>query len=155
MQNQSSLGTWTVAGLAGVIVLGMLPGSAESHHSFAMYDRNKSVTMTGKLTRFIPGSNHAQIIFEVVGPDGQVEVDENGEPVIWGFETGPAASIAKEGVSVKNFPRGTILSVTLSPMRNGGAFGALAPNAYIIKCGNELPQGGCTERTGEAYLGPP
>ncbi len=155
MKKRLSIGNWIAAGLAGVIVIGLLPGPAESHHSFAMYDRNKSVTLTGKLTRFIPGSNHAQLIFEVIGPEGEPELDGNGEPLVWGFETGPAASIAREGVTVKGFPRGTILTVTLSPLRDGGPFGTLAPNAAIIRCGNALPEGGCTEQTGEMFLGPP
>ena len=42
-----------------------------AHHSFAMYDMQKSQSMTGKLTRFIPGGNHAQLVFEVLGDDGK------------------------------------------------------------------------------------
>ena len=45
-----------------------LHSSALAHHSFAMYSMTATNTMTGKLTRFIPGSNHAQLIFEVIGP---------------------------------------------------------------------------------------
>src|SRR5690606_25320418 len=37
-----------------------------AHHSFAMYDQNELRTLTGKLTRFIPGANHAQMIFELL-----------------------------------------------------------------------------------------
>ena len=37
-----------------------------AHHSFAMYDQSQTKTFTGKLTRYIPGSNHAQLIFEVL-----------------------------------------------------------------------------------------
>jgi len=51
--------------IAGFII--WLSQSALAHHSFAMYDMTKSQSMTGKLTRFIPGGNHAQLVFEVLG----------------------------------------------------------------------------------------
>ena len=51
---------WIVTGIA-LLLLSSRPSYA--HHSFAMYDMSATKTMTGKLTRFIPGSNHAQIIF--------------------------------------------------------------------------------------------
>ena len=44
---------------------------ARAHHSFAMYNMSETKVMTGKLTRFIPGSNHAQLIFEVLSSDGK------------------------------------------------------------------------------------
>lgn len=56
---------------------------ALSHHSFAMDDQVIQKTLTGKLTRYVPGSNHAQIFFELLGPDGQ-PVLENGSLVRWG-----------------------------------------------------------------------
>ncbi len=126
-------------------------GSAHAHHSFAMYDQTKTVTVTGKLTRFIPGANHAQLIFELVGPDGQPEKGADGSAVTWGVELGPAATIAKQGISVDNFPLGTILTVTLNPLRNGKNFGALASGAELIKCGDKMPAGGCNEKTGTVY----
>ena len=53
-----------------IIAVGTMALPIKAHHSFAMYDRNQTKTVTGKLIRFIPGANHAQLIFEVVGPDG-------------------------------------------------------------------------------------
>jgi len=138
-------------GLGALLAAGVaLPALA--HHSFAMYDQNDTRTLTGKLTRFIPGANHAQLIFELVGPDGQVVVDEAGKPVVWGIEMGRAAEIAREGVSVDNFPLGTVLSVTLHPLRDGRNFGAQVRNSPVIKCGAALPDGGCTAETGEVFL---
>lgn len=129
------------------------PPPAEAHHSFAMYDQAKDVTLTGRLTRFIPGGNHAQLIFEILDENGDRLVDENGNTVIWGVETGPAAAIAREGITVESFPLGTVLTVTLNPLRDGRPFGALARGSSIIKCGDALPEGGCTKETGESFLG--
>jgi hypothetical protein len=129
------------------------PATGNAHHSFAMYDQSQVRTMTGKLTRFIPGANHAQLIFEVLNPDGSPVLDDAGKPVMWGVETGPAARIAQQGVTPDNFPNGTIVTVTLNPLRNGKTFGAMPNGTPIVHCGTTMPQGGCTVDTGRTYLG--
>jgi hypothetical protein len=120
-----------------------------SHHSFAMYDQTVRKTVTGKVTRFVPGANHAQILFQLIGPDGQL-VMENGKPVQWGIETASAAQIARQGVTVESFPPGTIMTVTLNPLRDGRKFGAM--KGQLIGCGTTMPAGGCTEKTGKVYM---
>ncbi|HEY8521111.1 MAG TPA: DUF6152 family protein [Gammaproteobacteria bacterium] len=125
---------------------------AQAHHSFAMYDVTKTLTLTGRLTRFIPGANHAQLLFELVDERGETILGDDGKPVVWGVETAPAATIARQGVTVKAFPVGTIITVTLNPLRDGRNFGALANGARIVKCGMEMPEGGCTPETGEVFL---
>ena len=136
-------------GLAGVMCLAVMVTPALSHHSFAMYDQMTTRTMTGKLVRYIPGANHAQLIFEVLGPDGKTLM-QGGKPVQWGVETGSAASIARQGVAPKTFPEGTIFTVTVYPLRDGRPFGALA--GLLIKCGATLPVGGCTKATGQVLI---
>jgi hypothetical protein len=66
-------------------------------------------------------------------------------------QTGPAAQIAEQGITVKSFPTGMVLTVTANPLRNGKPFGALTRGGTIIKCGMELPEGGCNEKTGEVF----
>lgn len=136
--------------LGATMLAGALPAAA--HHSFAMYDMTKTKTMTGMLTRFIPGANHAQLLFSVMADDGTTMVDDAGHPVMWGVETGPAGRIARQGVTVKSFPPGTIMTVTLSPLKDGRNFGTLARGGGIINCGMTMPKGGCTEKTGKVYL---
>jgi hypothetical protein len=118
-----------------------------------MYDQAQVKTMTGKLTRFIPAPNHAQLIFEVLEPDGTAVLDAAGKPVLWGVETGPSTRIARQGVTPDNFPVGTIVTVTLNPLRNGKPFGAMPNGTPIVNCGKTMPQGGCTAETGRVYLG--
>ena len=50
---------------------------------------------------------------------------ENGKPLVWGVETGSAAAMARQGVTVDSFPQGTILTVSLHPLRDGRPFGAI------------------------------
>lgn len=138
--------TFAVAVAAALMSL-----SAAGHHSFAMYDLNQERTLTGKLTRFIPGANHAQLVFELVDDNGDGIFGADGNPVTWSIETGPASQIANQGITVKSFPVGTVITVTLNPLRNGRPMGARA--GPIFKCGMELPAGGCTAETGESFGG--
>jgi len=141
-----------LATVCGAVVMG-LPGlSAHAHHSFAMYDQAKQETYTGKLVRFIPGANHAQLLFEIVDAEGKLQVGADGKPITWGVELGPAATISKQGVTVEAFPIGTVITVTLNPLRNGKTFGAMAQGARLISCGTVVPAGGCTAETGKIFL---
>ncbi len=143
----------TGAAMAAVIAAGTWPACAAAHHSFAMYDQAQVKTLTGKLTRYIPGANHAQLIFELLEPDGTPILDAAGKPVLWGVETGPAARIAQQGVTPDNFPPGTIVTVSLNPLRNGKTFGAMPNGTPIVHCGTTMPEGGCTVETGRTFLG--
>jgi hypothetical protein len=138
--------------VGGAAASGLAALSAHAHHSFAMYDQTKQETYTGKLVRFIPGANHAQLLFEIVDGDGNLQAGADGKPITWGVELGPAATIAKQGVTVESFPLGTVITVTLNPLRNGKTFGAMAQGARLVRCGNEVPAGGCTAETGEVFL---
>jgi hypothetical protein len=139
-----------VAGIAAVMFLiAMTPALA--HHSFAMYDQQTTKTMTGKLTRFVPGGNHAQLIFEVLDAEGKT-VMEKGKPLLWGVETGSAMAIARQGITVESFPAGTIFTVSLHPLRDGRPVGAVT--GQIIKCGMTMPKGGCTKETGQVLTAP-
>ena len=138
--------------MMGVTALALMALSAGvgAHHSFAMYDQTTTKTMTGKLTRYIPGANHAQLIFQLLDDEGK-PVMKDGKAVTWGVETGSATAMGRQGVTPDTFPEGTILTVRLYPLRDGRNFGALA--GMLVKCGNELPKGGCTPQTGKRVIG--
>lgn len=129
--------------------LAMLAAPALAHHSFAMYDMTQTKTATGKLIRFVPGANHAQLYFEMLEADGK-PITKDGKPVIMGVETGSAAQLARQGVTVDAFPVGTIIGLAYHPQRDGKPQGALA--GELIKCGTALPKGGCTKATGQLFL---
>ena len=139
--------------LFAVVLLCVMSTVALAHHSFAMYDQTKTLTMTGKLTRFVLGANHAQLLFELLGPDGKPKLDAAGKPVNWGVETGSAKQLAGAGITVETFPFGTIFTVSLWPLRDGRNFGAMTlTGGTLIGCGMKVPDGGCTEKTGKVYL---
>jgi Family of unknown function (DUF6152) len=137
---------------SAMLALSVATTSAFAHHSFAMYDQAQTLTFTGKLTRYIPGANHAQILFEVLDANGANVLDAAGKLVMWGVEAGPAARIAQQGVTLDSFPAGTIITVSLNPLRDGRTFGAMPNGSGLINCGTEFPVGGCTGETGKVYL---
>ena len=134
--------------LAAALVA-LLAAPAVAHHSFAMYDMNQTKTHTGKLTRYIPGANHAQLLFDLLDNDGK-PIMKDGKPATMGVETGSAANLSRQGVTVESFPVGTIITVAAHPLRDGRPFGAM--QGELIKCGKEMPKGGCTKATGQVFL---
>lgn len=90
------------------------------HHSFAPFDQNKTIVLTGVVTRVNPDANHLQIYFARMNPERKNVVrDAKGEAVIWEVEMAGSAQSAEDGISVSAFPRGTVFSVGMRPMRNG------------------------------------
>jgi hypothetical protein len=132
----------------GAAVVLTVPAAA--HHSFAMYDQTVTKTLSGKLTRYVPGANHAQLLFVVVGNDGNV-VMKDGKPMQFGVETGSAIAMARNNVTVKTMSEGTFITVRFYPLRDGRDFGALA--GMLISCGKAMPHGGCNEQTGQRLIG--
>jgi len=132
----------------GAAVVLAVPAAA--HHSFAMYDQTVTKTLSGKLTRYVPGANHAQLLFVVVDNDGSV-VMKGGKPMQFGVETGSAIAMARNNVTVKTMSEGTFITVRFYPLRDGRDFGALA--GMLISCGKAMPHGGCNEQTGQRLIG--
>lgn len=95
-------------------------GVAQAHHSFASYDMNTTVVLTGVVTRVNPDANHLQIFFGRMTEDRHtVEKDKDGKYIIWAVDMPGSAQSAQEGISVNAFPPGTVFSVALHPQRNG------------------------------------
>ncbi len=144
----------TIAALAAIVSLGVLITPAMSHHSFAMYDQTKTVTLTGVLTRFVAQANHAEIHFVPLGPNGKPERGPDGKPITWGVEMAGAAAVAQQGITVSSFPAGTIFSVKLNPLRDGSNFGSRV--GAIAKCPKDkVPEAGkhCDSVDGKEILG--
>ncbi len=128
----------------------LMAAPAWAHHSFAMYDQTVTKTLSGKLTRYVPGANHAQLLFVVVDNDGH-EMMKDGKPLQFGVETGSAIAMARNGVTVKTMAEGTFITVRYYPLRDGRNFGALA--GMLVSCGKAMPKGGCTAETGQRLIG--
>jgi hypothetical protein len=124
--------SWTIVGLTAFLSLTLFVLPALSHHSFAMYDQNKTVTWTGVVTQFVAQANHAELHFYVVGPDGKLVKDADGKNTDWGVEMAGAAAVAQQGITAATFGAGTIFSVRLNPLRDGSNYGSRV--GAIAKC---------------------
>ena len=68
---------WKIAGFI-VIAVAALAGQAHAHHSFAMFDHEKMITVSGSLKEFEWTNPHAHIYIETK--------DEKGNTVVWDCE---------------------------------------------------------------------
>jgi len=104
-----------------------------AHHSFAMYDQSIKYVFTGVVERINPDAAHLQIAFVPLNDNRDALVrDSSGKPANWLVEMGGSAASAREGISVNDFPRGTVFSVGLVPLRNGQRGGARVEG--LFKC---------------------
>ena len=62
-----------LAVLAAAAGLLMLSGSALAHHSMAMYDQKRQITLTGTVTEFRLTNPHVEILFDVKSDQGAIE----------------------------------------------------------------------------------
>ena len=89
-----------------------------AHHSFAMFDTAKRVTMTGTVTSFEWTNPHAYIEIDVP--------DEKGAVKHWSVELGSTSILMQAGWKFTDIKAGDKITVVLSPLRSGEPGGLLA-----------------------------
>ena len=115
-----------------VIVL-LASATLAAHHSFAMYDRSITYVFTGVVERIIPDGAHMQIVFVPLNEERNALVrDADGKTATWLVEMGGSAQGARDGITTDSFPRGTVFSVGLAPLRSGQRGGARIEG--LFKC---------------------
>lgn len=125
--------------ISAVLATCVVAAGARAHHSFAMYDVRKTHVFTGVVTRVDPNPNHLQVFVVPLDTAREKVVrDDNGEPVVWAIEMDGAARAARDGISVNGFPRGTIMSVGIHPLRNGFPGGGRGESG-LFKCPANTP----------------
>jgi hypothetical protein len=106
-----------VAGLALACALAGGAGRLFAHHSFAMFDTAKQLTMAGTVTAFEWTNPHAYIEIDVP--------DEKGGVKHWSVELGSTSILMQAGWKFTDVKVGDKITVVLSPLRNGEAGGLL------------------------------
>jgi hypothetical protein len=93
----------------------LLPAAAEAHHSGAMYDDAKTVTLTGPIKEFHWMNPHA--VIEVMAPDAA------GIDQVWNIECSTPNILVRGGWSIHSLKAGDMVSIQVHPMKSGGAAG--------------------------------
>jgi hypothetical protein len=137
MVRTMQISTRTRAAQATLAALALLASATLSaHHSFAMYDQSIHYVFTGVVERINPDAAHLQIAFVPLNEQRDALVrDAEGKPATWLVEMGGAGASAREGISITGFPRGTVFSVGLVPLRSGQRAGARVEGLYKCPAG--------------------
>ena len=97
--------------LAGIAAFALaVPASA--HHSFAMFDANKSVTLQGTVKEFEWTNPHSWLRVMVMD-------QKTGKPVMWALELSSPARLNTMGMHQNSVKSGDQVSVTFHPMKDG------------------------------------
>lgn len=96
---------------AGALAAAVIATAGGAHHSFAMFDQTKSVTVKGQVVEFQWTNPHAFIELEV--PDGRGGTDR------WSVELNSPNNLTRQGWRRSSLTVGQTVSVTLNPLRNG------------------------------------
>jgi hypothetical protein len=109
----------TAVALSGVAA-GLLAFSqpAMAHHSFALFDTNKTVRVEGTVKKFDWTNPHSWITFEVIEPDSTVTE--------WMIELPSAATLARDHWNKNYIKPGEKLILHVNPLKDGRKGGALA-----------------------------
>jgi hypothetical protein len=123
---------FVAAALAAAIPALVQPASA--HHSFAMFDASKTYVFTGVVLGISPDSNHLHVFFAPLNEERtEVVRGADGEPLRWSVEMDPASVAARYGLTADSFPRGTVFSIGVHPLRTGEPGGGRGKNG-LFKC---------------------
>lgn len=106
--------TSTAVALACGAVLCAMP--APAHHSFAMFDTQKQVTLSGTVREFQWTNPHSWL---------QVQVPQGAASVEYSIELGSPNSMSRRGWRRTTFKPGDKVTVVINPMRDGASGGAL------------------------------
>ncbi len=121
--------TWRRAAL---VILAAIASPAWAHHSFAMFDQTKQITLKGVVREFQWTNPHSWLQLEVV--------NEKGESEEWSVEMLSTSVLGRMGWKKNSLKPGDKVTVVINPVRTG------APGGNMISVSDE---------TGLTIGGPP
>ncbi len=120
-------------GTAAAILAVVAPALA--HHSYAAFDRDRQVTLTGVVKEFQWNNPHAWIQIVVV--------DDRGRATEWGAEGGSPNMMARNGWKRTTLKAGDKVVAVVNPLKDGRPNGALVkitlPDGRVLGPGDAPP----------------
>ncbi len=117
----------------------LVASAAWAHHSFAMFDLEKMVTVEGTVKEFQWTNPHCWL--QVMVPDGKGGTQE------WSFEMGAMGMLARTGWKSTTLKPNDKVTVIMNPLKSG------APSGRLLKV--TLPDGRVMGPGGNAPPPPP
>lgn len=99
-----------IAGLFAIAASAFLV-QAEAHHSFTMFDKEKTITISGTLKEFEWNNPHCWLHITAVDA-------ATGRNVEWSFEMGSISQIAAQGWKVDSVKPGDKITVSGHPLKD-------------------------------------
>ena len=108
---------WKSAALGVLSAALLAAGPAFAHHTFAMFDRTKVVTISGTVKLFQWTNPHIWIEIEVPNPDGTASE--------WDVEGGAPNALIRKGWKYGALKVGSKVTLTIHPLKSGVQGGSL------------------------------
>jgi len=119
-----------VAGIP-VLLWGAVIGSASAHHSFAMFDSSKSITVVGTVKNVAYANPHVWV--------DMVAVNDKNETVTWGMEGGNLGGLYRMGWTKDTVKAGDKIKMEVHPIKDGTPGGQIM--RVILADGRVLGRG--------------
>lgn len=112
----------------GCVAAFILAAPALAHHSFAMFDADKTVELEGTVKEFQWTNPHSWLQVVVV--------DEVGAEIEWSLELGSPGSLARNGWRPRTLNSGDKITFSMHPLKDGSAGGqfltATLPDGTVL-----------------------
>jgi len=123
---------------AALAALAIPAAPAAAHHSFAMFDQAKTVTLKGKVAEFQWTNPHSWIELDVPKAGGASEH--------WSIELNSPNNLTRQGWRRSSLSPGDTVTITINPLRDGKKGGLF--NTVVLPDGRVL--GGERATNGQA-----
>jgi hypothetical protein len=111
MSSRDLIVHYSTVGVAVALIVGAAPRAAVAHHSTAMFEAEKRVTLIGTITDFQWTNPHAWIQVAVSGADGK--------SADWSFECGSPNTLSRQGWKPSTLKPGDPVTIVANLMKDG------------------------------------
>jgi Family of unknown function (DUF6152) len=119
----------STAALAG-LAFAAATGAAQAHHSFAMFDMEHPIEISGTVKEFKFVSPHTLLIVEVKGADGTIKD--------WTLEGGAPGLLVRDGMTAKSLKPGDEIKAMINPLHSGAEGGSYQPQQVKFNDGTPV-----------------
>ena len=100
----------------GALAVAIAAGSAPAHHSGAMFEPERTITLSGTVKEFEYTNPHSWLWVVVPG--------DNGTETLWGIESEGPSTLLRAGIKKTSLKPGDHITFRCRPLRDGRPAGA-------------------------------